>query len=203
MILTISGWFFLFACAGTCGVIAAHLICASVSPAQDGPAPSRLHPVIPILIFAGVGAMLAARGAAPHVLGLIALLCVPLAGAWQADALKGIVPDELTLIPLAIVAVGVVLQRSWWVAGSAIVIFIAFALSSFFSKGRGMGWGDTKLATLCAAILGLQSALLTLSLACFAATAVSVVRDRGTRPIAFAPYMVCGVLAALLLTIHA
>lgn len=195
-------WGFIFACAATCGIIAAHFVCARIQPHEDGPAPVTLHPAIPVVIFALLGIVVAARGGNAPQLGTIALLGVPLVGAWYSDARTGIVPDVFTLVPLGIVALGVLLHHTWWIAISAIVIFAAFALAATFSRGRGMGWGDAKLAMLTGAALGLQSSLLVLAVACFAATVVSVIRNRGTQPIAFAPYIVVTVLLAFGMTVH-
>lgn len=195
-------WGFVFACAGTCGVIAAHFLCARIAPHEDGPPPVALHPAIPVVAFMLLGIVVAARGGNVPQLGTIALLGVPLIGIWYSDARTGIVPDVFTLVPLCIIALGVLLHHTWWVAISAAVVFGAFALAATFSRGRGMGWGDAKLAMLTGAALGLQSSLLTLALACFAATAVSVVRHRGTQPIAFAPYIVIAMLLAFGVSVH-
>jgi len=196
-------WLFIFGCAAGCGVFAAMLICNRTEGFADGPAPQKLHPAIPIAIFAVLGPILAMRGGTIGQLGIIALLGVPLTGIWYTDARKGIVPDLFTLVPLAVVAVAVLVHRSWMIAASAIFLFVVFAIAAALSKGRGMGWGDAKLAALSGAVLGIESSLLTLALACFAATVVSVIRDKGTKPIAFAPYIVIGMLTALAFSIHA
>ena len=193
---------FIYACAAACGIIAAQLICARMSRLEDGPAPVKLHPSIPVALFAFVGIMLAGRGANIRELGLIALLGIPLTGAWYSDAIKGLVPDVFTLIPLGVIGVTIIVQHAWGIATSVDVIFVAFAVSAWFSKGRGMGWGDAKLAALCAAVLGLPVGLLTLAAACFAATAFSVVRDRGTKPVAFAPFIVVCAFGAILFTVR-
>ncbi|MGH7736805.1 MAG: prepilin peptidase [Candidatus Tyrphobacter sp.] len=197
------GWAFIFACAATCGVIAAHFLCSRIEPASDGPAPVAMHPAVPVVAFALLGLVIAARGGDAAQLGTIALLGVPLVGAWYSDARTGIVPDVFTLVPLGIIAIDVLIHHTWWVAISAIVVFGAFALAAAFSRGRGMGWGDVKLAMLVGAALGLQSSLLVLAIACFAATIVSVLRNRGTKPIAFAPYIVVVMLFAFGVTVHA
>jgi prepilin signal peptidase PulO-like enzyme (type II secretory pathway) len=195
-------WGFIYACAATCGVIAAHFLCSRVAPHEDGPAPFALHPAIPIVAFALLGIVTSARGGDAAELGTVALLGVPLIGAWYSDARTGMVPDLFTLVPLGIIALGVLFHHTWWVAISAIVVFAAFALAATFSRGRGMGWGDAKLAMLTGAALGLQSSLLTLALACFAATVISVIRNRGTQPIAFAPYIVVAMLCAFGISVH-
>ncbi len=193
----------LFACSAACGIAIAHMLCSDISPLEDAPEPSRLSPAIPVAAFALLGAVMALRGAHPLQLGIVALVGIPLAGCWYADARKGLVPDLFTLAPLGIVAVAIVLHHSWFVAISAAVTGAAFATAALLSRGRGMGWGDAKLATLAGALLGLPWSLGVLGAACFAATLVSVVRNRGTKPIAFAPYIVVAVMVAVALTVHA
>jgi prepilin signal peptidase PulO-like enzyme (type II secretory pathway) len=194
---------FVFACAAGCGVALAQLLCARVEPAQDGPPPQQLHPAIPVAATALVGLLMGLHHATPFQTAVVALLCVPLSGAWFADARRGIVPDAFTLIPLAAVAIEIVIHHSWFVGVSAAVTGGAFAAAALLSRGRGMGWGDAKLAALAGALLGLPWSVGVLGLACFAATVVSVVRTRGTQPIAFAPYIVIAVLADIGLTVHA
>ncbi len=193
---------FFCGCAAACGIIVSTLLCARIEAFEDGPVPRSLHPAIPIATVSVLGALIALRGATPAQLGIVALIALPLAGIWYADSRKGIVPDAFTLVPLGVIAVVVVLRHSWFVGISALVVFVVFAAGAALSKGRGMGWGDAKLAALVGAVLGLQGSLLTLALACFAATIVSVVRDRGTRPIAFGPYIVVATLLAIVTTIH-
>ncbi len=193
---------FFCGCASACGVIVSALLCARIEAFEDGPAPRLLHPAIPIAAVAALGALIALRGATPAQLGIVALVSFPLSGVWYADSRKGIVPDVFTLLPLAVIAAAVIVRHSWFVAVSALLVFAVFAAGAALSKGRGMGWGDAKLAALVAAVLGLQGSLLTLALACFAATIVSVVRDRGTRPIAFGPYIVVATLVAIVTTVH-
>jgi prepilin signal peptidase PulO-like enzyme (type II secretory pathway) len=194
---------FVFGCAAACGVALAQLLCANVEPLEGAPPAQQLHPAIPIALSALVGVSLGFHGATPAQTVIVALLCVPLSGAWYADARKGIVPDLFTLAPLAAVALAVVLHHTWFVAISAIVTGGTFAAAALLSRGRGMGWGDAKLAALAGALLGLPWSVGVLGLACFAATVVSVIRTRGTQPIAFAPYIVIAVLADIGLTVHA
>lgn len=200
--MTLLAWTFIYAGAAACGVVAADFVCARYERHEDGPAPMQLHPAVPVVLFALLGIALAARGGNLVQLATIALLGVPLVGAWYSDARAGIVPDVFTLVPLAIIAVGVVWHHTWWIAISALVIFGAFALAATFSRGRGMGWGDAKLAMLTGAALGLQVSLLTLAVACFVATVVSVIRNRGTKPIAFAPYIVVTMFVAFVISVH-
>jgi prepilin signal peptidase PulO-like enzyme (type II secretory pathway) len=86
---------------------------------------------------------------------------------------------------------------------SMLAAFLPFALAALLSKGRGMGWGDSKLAALGGAVLGLQLSLLTFAAACLALVAVGWIRNRRTEPMAFAPYLAVAIVFGLILRIIA
>ena len=192
----------LFGSAAFCGVVLATLACSRYGALEDGPSLGSPRPIALVAGAAVLGVILVYKHVPIQELGITALVCVPLAAAWFSDSIKGIIPDAFTLGPLAIVAGYVVLHDAWWLALSAIVPFLPFAVAAMLSKGRGMGWGDAKLVALGGAILGMQSAVLVFALACFAATIVSVVRDRGKSPVAFGPYLVASVAIAIAVQVH-
>ncbi len=202
MIIESIGVILIFGCAAFCGIILATFACAKFEGFADGPQSRPIHPALLIGGAMVLGLVLALKGTPTIQLGLTALLCVPLAAIWFSDAAKGVVPDWFTLGPLAIVALYVITHHAWWVALSAIVPFVPFALAASVSKGRGMGWGDAKFVALGGAIIGMQSSLLVFALACFVATVASVIRDRGKTPVAFAPYLVASVAVAIALQVH-
>ncbi|MDE2573618.1 MAG: prepilin peptidase [bacterium] len=187
----------IFGCAAVCGIALATLWCSRSAPLEDGPPPGAARPVALVAGAVLLGIVLVWRGAPLRELGLSALLCIPLAGVWYSDAVKGIVPDAFTLVPLAIVAVYVVTHQAWWLALSAVVPFVPFALAALLSKGRGMGWGDVKLVALGGAVLGAQISLLAFALACLAAVVVSYARGRRGGAIAFAPYLTSAIALAI------
>jgi prepilin signal peptidase PulO-like enzyme (type II secretory pathway) len=191
-----------FACSAACGIALAQTLCSGVESFEGAPEPSRLSPAVPVITFAVLGIIMALRGAGALQLGTVALVGVALAGSWHADAKHGIVPDLFTLVPLGIIAIAVMLHHTWFIAVSALVTGGAFAIAALLSRGRGMGWGDAKLAAVSGALLGLPWSLGVLGVACFGATVVAVVRHRGTKPIAFAPYIVVACLSAIALTVH-
>ncbi len=180
---------FIFAASGAVGVALAQLLAGGAETAEDDSAAGHLRPAIPAVFMAAVGAVLALRGAHAQQLALVALMGIPLIGSWYADARKGRIPDAFTLLPLAIVIVFAALTHGWKIILFAAITFAAFACAAWLSRGRGMGWGDAKLAGLAGAILGLPWSFGVLGAACLAATAGSIIRDRGKTPIAFAPYM--------------
>lgn len=164
---------------------------------DDGPAASRAN--VPALLggAAIVGAAVATHAAAPAQLILIAIVCTALVAAWCCDAQTGIVPDIFTLVPLAIVLAVALWTHEWWIFVSTIVPALPFAGAALLSRGRGMGWGDVKLAALGGALLGAQLSLLAFALACIAAVVITRMRGHTRAPIAFGPYLAAAIAFAI------
>jgi prepilin signal peptidase PulO-like enzyme (type II secretory pathway) len=79
-----------------------------------------------------------------------------------------------------------------------VLVALPFALAATLSRGRGMGWGDVKLAALGGALLGAPAATLAFVLAALAAYAGSRFAGDRARPIAFAPYLAGGIAVVLI-----
>ncbi len=178
-----------FAAAGWLGTVLGKVSCEGVTAFADGPAPGKPPRLLLILGSAVVGASLLLHGEPMTGMGLAAILCVSLVACWYADVTCGIVPNFFTLAPLAAVLGAALLHHQSWPFVAALTVFALFGAAALASKGRGMGWGDVKLAALGGALLGLGSALVVFGGACFVAAAVGVIRKRRHEPIAFAPYM--------------
>jgi prepilin signal peptidase PulO-like enzyme (type II secretory pathway) len=180
----------LFACAAIAGMVAAAAICARVESYEDGPRPGT-PPVV--ALFAGaalIGGIAGAHADAARI-GLLAVVTGAFVAAWYCDVARGVVPDVFSLGPLAVIAI---LAFSWHdprMVVSSLIVVVPFSLAAYLSRGRGLGWGDVKLAAVAGALLGASNALLALALAAFAA-AVSAKfrRDAATQPLAFAPYLI-------------
>jgi prepilin signal peptidase PulO-like enzyme (type II secretory pathway) len=200
-ILTAFGSLAMLAFAAIIAVLIADWLASRIVRFDDGPAPRTIHPLWAPALALLVGIALVLRHVTPLQCALIALVMIPLIVAWYVDAKTGIVPDWCTLVPLALVAIVVVRTGHWVSLYSAIVIFIPFGIAALLSRGRGMGWGDVKLATLCATLIGMMAALPAFAAACLAATTVAYRRDRGATPIAFGPYLVVATLLALAVTV--
>jgi prepilin signal peptidase PulO-like enzyme (type II secretory pathway) len=186
-----------FGCVGFLSIQLSALVCRNVVPFDDGPKPGR--PPVMALVFGAaiVGFSLSMRGATVPSLAIVGVLLVPLVACWYSDILCGIVPDYFTVLPLGLWLVFSVFVHNYASLMGAAVMFVPFAIFALLSKGRGMGWGDVKLAALGGAVLGAPTAMLAFAGACLVAVFVAAIRRRRTEPIAFAPYLAGAIAAAL------
>jgi prepilin signal peptidase PulO-like enzyme (type II secretory pathway) len=186
-----------FACVAFLSIQLSAAVCKNVVPFDDGPPPGR-PPVTALIVGSAiVGLSLSMRGATAPSLVLVAIVMISLVACWYSDVRCGIVPDYFTVVPLAFWLLVSVAVHNYTPLVSAAIVFVPFAIAAVISKGRGMGWGDVKLVTLGAAILGLQTAVLAFGGACLIAVFVAMIRRRRTEPIAFAPYLAGSIAAAL------
>ncbi len=118
--------------------------------------------------------------------------------AWYCDMVHGIIPDVFTLGPLALIVVLAFVWHDPRMPISAAVVAIPFSAAALLSRGRGLGWGDVKIAAVAGAMLGASNALLALALAAFGAAVAAKLRPQEinadgslvAQPIAFAPYLI-------------
>jgi prepilin signal peptidase PulO-like enzyme (type II secretory pathway) len=194
-VLTVLVGAFVFGASGLIGVTVALALVPKLKPFEDGPAPVRVNPYALIGGAAVLGAFMAWRHVPTPELLTSAVLAGVLAAIWYCDARTGIVPDAFTLVPLGLAFLDAYFAQQFvQVLVSAAVLFTPFALGAVFSKGRGMGWGDAKLAALAGAMLGMMLATLSLGIASLIAVIVASIRYRSKPvPIAFAPYMVAAI----------
>jgi prepilin signal peptidase PulO-like enzyme (type II secretory pathway) len=199
----VAGTALLFALAGWIGVAVADLLCAGYLPNPDGPEPIRFERRHLVVAAACVGIAVAARMPSLPQLAIGTIAIFALAGCAAADLACGMLPDVLTLGPLLVVFGFSVVSENPLPAAGAAFVFLPFAAAAFFSRGRGMGWGDVKLATFGGALLGAKDATLALFAAGMAAFLIA--RHSGLRgkPIAFGPYLAASIAATFaLLGIH-
>jgi leader peptidase (prepilin peptidase)/N-methyltransferase len=189
----------LFAASAALGSYASRLVCAGIEPFPDGP-PSG-NPRVPYVIAgcAVLGAVAAARGLPPMLLLIFCLVSGVLAAIWYADIVCGIVPDVFSLLPLVTIGIAAGFAGRWDVLLSAGIPMIPFVIVAAMTRGRGMGWGDTKLAGLGGALIGMQNAVLAFGIASVVAIVISRFRADRSRPIAFGPYLVVGIAVPLAL----
>lgn len=186
-----------FGLAGFAGVLIGNAVADTVVPFEDGPTPGKPPLTAIVAGCAAIGILSTLHAQAPAQLAVIAIVCAALAAAWCCDARTGIVPDLFTLAPLGMILAVALWTHEWWILVSSAIPILPFGIAALLSGGRGMGWGDVKLAALGGGVLGGELALLAFALACGAAVAVARVRGKGRAPIAFAPYLAAAIGLAL------
>ena len=172
-VLTLALAALLFGAAGWAGTLVAEALCADRAPYADGPGAGRVRALAVRARRRVHRAALAAQGESPARLALLAFVMLALAGCCAADLSCGLLPDPLTLLPLAVVVGAGALAHDWAPLLSAAFVFAPFALAAAVSRGRGMGWGDAKLAALGGALLGAREAAFAFMLAALAAAVIA------------------------------
>jgi prepilin signal peptidase PulO-like enzyme (type II secretory pathway) len=136
---------------------------------------------------------MAYRGAPVAELLLACLLEAALVAIWASDVSCGIIPDWFTIGPLALATALRIVLRQWEFLAAALLIALPFAVPAIISKGRGMGWGDVKLAALGGVVLGVYPAMWAFFFASLIAVSAAWFRQRRSEPIAFGPYLACAI----------
>lgn len=190
----------LFAGAGLLGAYAGERLTDGVEPYEDGPAAVAIPRWLFAAAAAVIGAALALQGASPAHAAVLLVVTFALAGGAAADLRCGMLPDVLTLGPLALVVAFGAWSHDWSPAMGAAFVAVPFAFAALISRGRGMGWGDVKLAALGGALLGVADAALAFLLAALAAYLVARRTAGVRRPVAFGPYLAASIAASLTLT---
>jgi leader peptidase (prepilin peptidase)/N-methyltransferase len=189
----------LFGAAGWLGTLLADAFYGAIVRESDGP-PAR---AVPVSVFvaapACIGAVVALQDAPPARMALLVMAVLALSAGAATDMRAGIIPDLFTLGPLVITLAVAVLQRDGGPLWGMLLAFVPFALLAVFSRGRGMGWGDVKLAALGGALIGMAGITLAVALASVAAYVASLVNRRPRQPIAFGPYLAAAIVAAFAL----
>jgi len=180
----------LFASTAVAGMALAAAICNRIEAYEDGPQTGTP----PVMALVG-GAALIGGVAGAHAdatrLGIVAVVCGAFAAVWYCDVARGVVPEVFTLGPLALFAALAFVWHDPQLIVHAAIVFVPFAIAAALSKGRGMGWGDAKLAAVSGAVLGASNALLACAFAAFAAAVGAKFRPAGAgKPLAFAPYII-------------
>jgi leader peptidase (prepilin peptidase) / N-methyltransferase len=190
-----------FAAFAYAGVLAATTYWAAVPPLEGSPEPQQPPILILVGAAAAIGAACALHGAPGTTLAIIAVMVGVLTAIWCVDVTRGIVPDALTLVPLAGLLIAGLLTGRWYIVLAAVVPAIPFAVMAWRTKGLGLGWGDVKLAALGGAVLGMQTAILAFALAAIAAILVARIQRRTSEPLAFGPYLVAAIAVPLTMTV--
>ncbi len=187
----------LFGAAGALGRSLADAWYGTVEPASDGPAAVTLPRWLFAAVPACLGVAIGRRGDAPVHLALLLVAVLALSACAATDLRSGTLPDRLTLGPLIVLLAFSALRREWSPVAGAAFVAVPLSLTAAVSRGRGMGWGDVKLAALGGALVGMSGITLAVALAAIAACLVAVLSGRARRPIAFGPYLAVSIAAVL------
>jgi prepilin signal peptidase PulO-like enzyme (type II secretory pathway) len=190
-------WTVVFAAAAWGGALAGEALCSEVEAFADGPRPVAFAVWLFPLAGALIGSALVLHAQSPPRLAVLAFAVFGLAGCTAADLRCGMLPDLLTLAPLALAVGAGVIARDPGPAIGAALVALPFAALAIASRGRGMGWGDVKLAALGGALLGAPDAVFAFMLAAIVAYLIARRRGRTREPIAFGPYLAGSIVATL------
>jgi prepilin signal peptidase PulO-like enzyme (type II secretory pathway) len=181
------------AAAGWLGTLVASSRYGALRRAAEGPRAAALPVWLVVAVAAAVGVRvgLAGAGAIAVAVALVAVLALSACAA--TDARAGIIPDPFTLGPLAVVLAVAGLRHAWDPLLGAAFAVVPFGLLALVSRGRGMGWGDVKLAALGGALVGATGMALAVAVASPAALAVNALVGRAREPIAFGPYLAAAI----------
>jgi leader peptidase (prepilin peptidase)/N-methyltransferase len=199
MLLVLSGVLgaALFAAAGWLGKFLADMWFGAIEREDDGPLPVTLPQWVYVVAPACVGLTVGIRSAQPVQVAILLLAVVSLAACAAIDCRTGLIPDMFTLGPLILVLSFAALRHEWAPILGALFAFVPFAAIAAISRGRGMGWGDVKLATLGGALVGMSGITLAVAMASAWVFLSGAFRGRPRRPIAFGPYLVVSIGAAV------
>jgi prepilin signal peptidase PulO-like enzyme (type II secretory pathway) len=187
----------LFGTMGGLGRVVAGLWYGSIEPAADGPAAGTVPAWTFVALPACVGAIVGDRGVPlPHLVMLLpAMLALSVCAA--TDLRAGMLPDLFTLGPLVVLLAFAAFERVWSPLAGAAFVAAPLAIIATMTRGRGMGWGDVKLAAFGGALVGIGGVTLAVALAAIAAASVAAVTGRLRRPIAFGPYLAASIAVVL------
>lgn len=184
--------------AGACGIFAANAVLPKLPRFEDAPPAVDFPPAALIAGATLIGAVTGARTPSVDLLIVTAIVIVALVAIWYCDAKSGIIPDIFVLPALGIAVVDGLFHQQWMVLVATVVLFLPFAVLAAVSKGRGMGWGDAKLAALGGALLGIGPATTAFILASLVAALAAWLKYRKRNaPIAMGPYLVAAIAATL------
>lgn len=133
------------------------------------------------------------------------IISVCLLAIFFIDLREMIIPDELVFMPLSLITVLLVALPSplFFVhLASGFLAAMFLLLINLFTRGKGMGLGDVKLAVLSGAVLGGYSSVIWLFLAFLTGAAAGIIlilvgRARLSNKIAFGPFLILSFFIAL------
>jgi prepilin signal peptidase PulO-like enzyme (type II secretory pathway) len=136
------------------------------------------------------------------------LLASSLIAIFVTDLKYGIIPDKVLVFMLAvIIPYSILLNKNFLLSSfiAAFGAFLFFLLLFLFTKSKGMGLGDVKLAFIMGFLLNSPKIIVALYIAFLTGAIVSIIlvlwgkKKFGKSTVPFAPFMVFGTFAAMFL----
>jgi prepilin signal peptidase PulO-like enzyme (type II secretory pathway) len=187
----------LFGAAGCLGKLLSDTLYGAIQRYDDGPLPLD----VPMWVFAAASSCIVIaiglQSPPPAQVAILLFAVLSLTVSAATDVRTGSIPDLFTLTPLIVVLAVSAVRREWTPLLGAMFAFVPFAILAVASRGRGMGWGDVKLAALGGALVGMGGMTLAVALAAIAVTVVARIGGCVRRPIAFGPYLAAAIGASL------
>jgi len=187
----------LFAAAGWAGTILSDRLYGGLQPEDDGPPPVAVARWVFVAGAAAIGLVAGLHDLPLWQIAIVAIVVACLTGGAATDVRVGLIPNLFTLGPLVLVLSIAVARHDLAPLWGALAGLLPFAALALASRGRGMGWGDVKLAALGGALVGMAGIFLAVVVAATAAYAVARAAGRLRQPIAFGPYLAASIGAVL------
>jgi prepilin signal peptidase PulO-like enzyme (type II secretory pathway) len=179
----------MFGVLGRLGAIVADTYVSAADADEHGPPAVAIPGWAYVAVSAGIGFLVGIHGIDPLRAAVLIGAVFALNVCAASDARTGILPDAFTVGPLVAVLAVSAFDREWTSLAGATFVVVPFAVLAAFSRGRGMGWGDVKLAALGGALVGMAGIVPAVGAAALAACLVQWAYARPHRPIAFGPYL--------------
>ncbi len=191
-------WTVLFAAAAWGGALAGEALCSDRTAFADGPRPVAFAVWLFPLAGALIGPALVLHAQSPPRLAVLAFAVFGLAGCTAADLRCGMLPDLLTLAPLALaVGAGVIARDPAPAIGAALVAPGIAALAVSPRAGGAWVGVTSSWPPLAARCSGPRMRCLPSCWRAIVAYLIARRRGRTREPIAFGPYLAGSIVATL------
>jgi leader peptidase (prepilin peptidase) / N-methyltransferase len=187
----------LFGAAGWLGTLLSEALYGTLTPEIDGPEAIAVPAWVLVAASTCVGCFVGFHRDQPAHVAILLIAVLALTVCATTDCRAGMIPDLFSLGPLIVVLAISAVQHDWAPPLGALFVFVPFAAMALFTKGRGMGWGDVKLAALGGALVGMIGIIPAVALASLLAYIVGRTSGHARQPIAFGPYLAASIGAAL------
>ena len=182
-----------FAAAGWIGAALSQALYGGLAPEIGGPPATDIPAWAFAAAAASVGLFVGLHDGEPVQIAMLWIVVVALTVCAATDFRAGLIPDLFSLGALLVVLGYALVRHDWTPFLGALFVAVPFAAVAWFSRGRGMGWGDVKVAVLGGALLGLAGSTVAVALASLSAVIVGWARGRVREPIAFGAYLAAAI----------